>query len=169
MSRHRQWVRPMKLLCLVLTLIVSCRREVTVPELIDRIFQRHGFMFVWASGLQRGEVAETLKEAHPLKVGDPPSSIQPGRGYVFHARAPFSVEEVGTSKLPESIRQVGCTVIAAPAGESGFVHLFVGGPEFVVRFKCGASAYRIEGRVDPYLAASTRGQISVALVLVREK
>ena len=152
----------------VLCVLSACHRKVSSPDLIDKIFSQHEYVFVWAGELREGQVGAALKEAHSLTAVTPPNQLQAGWGYVFHPKDPQNIEELGSAKMPDWIRRAGCSVTTAPTRAVGFVYPFIGGPEFVIRFKCSRDAFRIEGRVDPYLAAYTKGSITVALVLVRD-
>lgn len=79
------------------------------------------------------------------------------------------MEELGEATIPRALKGLGCSVTNAPSRSEGFVYPFVGGPEFVIRFSCGLEVFQIEAAVDPFLLASSRGEFSTVLTLMRER
>jgi len=160
--------REIMLALLSALLLSGCGSTVNEADLVKEVFLDHGFFFVWEAHLGQERSPDLLKPPHALDKQRPPDELQIDRAYVFHPAGPQDYEQLGEHSLPTWLRTAGCSVISAPSQASdNFIYPHIGGPEFVIRFRCGTDEYRIEARVDPYLIS--RPNQSTALVLVREK
>lgn len=145
---------------IVLTcLMLGCARK-NSPADSKMLAVFSDFVFVGAGpyvSTQRNSVEANQSVALHTEQQQPlPKHVEAGRQYVFHHRRPVDNEQLALGILPSRLQAAGVRIIRAPQSPGDLMHLIVGGPLFVIKFKDGENVGFIFNRVCPELQKATK-------------
>ena len=120
----------------VVAMLIGCGPSSAVrPLRIQSVFA--GYKLLRAGDLPDSASIHDLDSSKCPNLYPQDSLIIPGRAYIFRKDTTLDNEVLAMSILPMRLREAGAIITQAPRSTSDFMHLFIGGPLFSIKFEHG--------------------------------